>query len=158
MDILLSPYFNSCNPASRRIARLLSFFITTMNSFWETNHISDSSSYNSFSTRMNVPSSLCVPNSIGSPPTNTFMGPFIRCHRPTNLLLSTMVSLLSLLLLVKVTLSNSFMMSFLGMTGYSPWKFLSPPFAHLNKTKFLLLLLLPSWEFMQLRYHILRVL
>lgn len=134
------------------------FFITTMNSFWETNHISDSSSYNSFSTRMNVPSSLCVPNSIGSPPTNTFMGPFIRCHRPTNLLLSTMLSLLSLLLLVKVTLSNSFMMSFLGMTGYSPWKFLSPPFAYLNKKKFLLLLLLPSWEFMQLRYHIFRVL
>ena len=118
MDILLSLYFNSCNPASRRIARLLSFFIATINSPFETNHISDSSSYNSFSTRMNVPSSLCVPNSIGSPPpTNTFMGPFIRCHRPTNLLLSTMLSLLSLLLLVKVTLSNSFMMSFLGMTG-----------------------------------------
>ena len=73
MDILLSLYFNSCNPASRRIARLLSFFITTMNSFWETNHISDSSSYNSFSTRMNVPSSLCVPNSIGSPPPNTLL-------------------------------------------------------------------------------------
>lgn len=121
MDILLSLYFNSCNPASRRIARLLSFFIATIISPFETNHISDSSSYNSFSTRMNVPSSLCVPNSIGSPPpTNTFMGPFIRCHRPTNLLLSTMLSLLSLLLLVKVTLSNSFMMSFLGMTGYSP--------------------------------------
>lgn len=120
MDILLSPYFNSFNPALRRISRLLSFFIATINSPLETNHISDSSSESSFSTRMNVPSFWFVPNFLSSPPTNTFMGPFIRCHRPTSLLLSTMVSLLSLLLLVKVTLSNSFMMSFLGMTGYSP--------------------------------------
>lgn len=94
----------------------------------------------------------------GFPPINTFMGPLMGCHLPTILFISTMMSLLSLLLLVKVTLSNSFMMSFLGMTGYSPWKFLSPPFAYLNKKKFLLLLLLPSWEFMQLRYHIFRVL
>lgn len=56
-----------------------------------------------------------------------------RAHRPTILFRSTMLSLLSLLLLVKVTLSNSFMMSFLGMTGYSPWKFLSPPLAHLTR-------------------------
>lgn len=53
-------------------------------------------------------------------PTNTFMGPLMGCHLPTILFISTMMSLLSLLLLVKVTLSNSFMMSFLGMTGYSP--------------------------------------
>lgn len=133
MDILLSTYFNSWNPASRRISRLLSFFIATINSPLETNHISDSSSYSSFSTRMKVPSSSSVPYLIGFIPTNTFMGPFIICHRSISLLLSTMVSLLSLLLLVKVTLGNSFMMSFLGMTGYSPWKFLSPPFAHLTR-------------------------
>jgi len=158
MDILLSLYFNSCNPASRRIARLLSFFIATINSPFETNHISDSSSYSSFSTRMKVPSSFSVPYLIRFIPTYTYMGPLMGCHLPTILFISTMMSLLSLLLLVKVTLSNSFMMSFLGMTGYSPWKFLSPPFAYLNKKKFLLLLLLPSWEFMQLRYHIFRVL
>lgn len=126
-------YLISFNPASRRIERLLSFFIATINSPLQTNHISDSSSYSSFSTRMNVPSFLLVPNSMGSPPINNFMGPFIRCHRPTILFRSTMLSLLSLLLLVKVTLSNSFMMSFLGMTGYSPWKFLSPPLAHLTR-------------------------
>ena len=128
------------------------------NKLSETNHISDSSSYSSFSTRMKVPSSFSVPYLIRFIPTNTFMGPLMGCHLPTILFISTMMSLLSLLLLVKVTLSNSFMMSFLGMTGYSPWKFLSPPFAYLNKKKFLLLLLLPSWEFMQLRYHIFRVL
>lgn len=88
--------------------------------FPETNHISGSSSYQSFDTQMNVPSSLCVPNSIGLPSINTFMGPLMGCHLPTILFMSTMLSLLSLLLLVKVTLSNSFMMSFLGMTGYSP--------------------------------------
>ena len=119
MDILLSLYFNSCNPASCRIARLLSFFITTINSPFETNHIS-SSSYSSFSTRMKVPSSFSVPYLIRFIPTNTFMGPLMGCHLPTILFISTMMSLLSLLLLVKVTLSNSFMMSFLGMTGYSP--------------------------------------
>lgn len=120
MDILPSLYLTSCNPASRRIARLLSFFIATINSPLQTNHISASSSYSSFSTRMNVPSFLLVPNSMGSPPINTFMGPLTRCHLPSSLFVSTMLSLLSLLLLVKVTLSNSFMMSFLGMTGYSP--------------------------------------
>lgn len=158
MDILLSLHLTSFNPAWSRTERLLSFFITTINSPLQTNHISGSSSYQSFNTQMNVPSSLCVPNSISFLPTNTFMGPLTGCHLPTILFMSTMLSLLSLLLLVKVTLSNSFMMSFLGMTGYSPWKFLSPPFAYLNKKKFLLLLLLPSWEFMQLRYHIFRVL
>ena len=114
-------YLTSCSPASRRDCKdSRRNKKTTKNFFPETNHISGSSSYQSFDTQMNVPSSLCVPNSIGFPPINTFMGPLMGCHLPTILFISTMMSLLSLLLLVKVTLSNSFMMSFLGMTGYSP--------------------------------------